>query len=107
MDGEYNNHYDCTDSGFREHTVKPCHLLCWLNPCHDDATCENTVNSSICHSWPGYRDALCEMDTNEDGSSPCHFGEMGGKAELSSDLYRDIAGLPSFCQYGFTNRSLV
>ena len=34
--------------------------LCWSKLCHDDTTCDGTVDSHVCHCWSGDTGALCE-----------------------------------------------
>lgn len=36
--------------------------LCWSKPYHNDTTCDDTVDNHVCHSWPNYTGALCEMN---------------------------------------------
>jgi protein crumbs len=43
---------DCTGSEFTGTHCKTLLLLCWSNPCHNDTTSEDTVDSYIRHCWP-------------------------------------------------------
>nr|XP_034368785.1 protein crumbs homolog 1 [Arvicanthis niloticus] len=45
--------------------------LCWSKPCLNDATCEDTVDSYICHCLPGIH---CEDDLDECLPNPCLNG---------------------------------
>lgn len=68
--------------------------LCWLKPCHNDATYEDIADSYICYCWLGYTSALWETDINECRSNHWQLGRE--YAELSSEaLYAHISSLYS------------
>jgi protein crumbs len=68
-------HCACTSSGFTETRCETLMPHSQSKPCHNDTPCKDTVDSCICHSWPGYTGSLCETDINECSSNPCQFGE--------------------------------
>lgn len=89
----------------------------WLKLCNNDITCEDTVDSYICHCWPGYSGGvLCDTYIIE-----CSLGEeVGNVLSHPQKINRDnIAVLPSsfnylgvsghvfICQSGFADRSLA
>ena len=115
-----NSHCICVGSGFTGTHCGTLMPLYWSKPCHNDATHEDTVDSCICHCWPGYTSALCVMDISECSNNPCQLCVGWGEGELSSgDPYGHIAGLPlsssclgasgyvCICQPGFTDKNLV
>ena len=58
-------------------------------------TCEDTVDSYICHCWPGYTGALCGRGINECSSNTCQFAEEYAK-QSSKDQLGPLPGLPSY-----------
>ena len=71
IDGGNNYHCVCIGSGFIGTHCENLMPFCWSKPCLSDTTCEDNVDSYICHCWPGYTGALCETDINECSSNPC------------------------------------
>jgi protein crumbs len=90
-DGGNNDHCICTVSEFTETNFETLMPICWSKPCHNDTTCEDTVNSYICHCFPWYTGTLCDMDINEHSSHPCQLVVRG----VLTGSIGHIAGLPS------------
>ena len=47
---------------------------CLSNPCSNNATCMDRINSYECKCPPGFRGDLCEININECDSTPCMHG---------------------------------
>jgi len=79
MDGR---NYCCAcmcGSGFTRIHCETLMLHCWSKPCYNDKTSEDTVDSSIWHSWSDITGALWKTDISEWRSSPCQFTGWGEK----------------------------
>ena len=47
---------------------------CVGNPCQNEASCEDGVNTYTCHCKPGYDGENCEVDIDDCESTPCLNG---------------------------------
>ncbi|XP_049592179.1 protein eyes shut homolog [Syngnathus scovelli] len=70
---------------------------CGSSPCHNDAICQDLINSYVCHCRPGWTGLHCEDDINECLPQPCNQGIC-----VQGD---PGYGYTCFCRPGFVGRN--